>query len=92
MSEDEIPSDVDLSDPYFAEELGKTGELRQVTSGIKMPFSLHNEPKKGRGGMFRVNFSNSDFWDIFFFFFCGVLVSCQFDNRFILSMIWGVKI
>ncbi|XP_048791441.1 ESF1 homolog [Lagopus muta] len=25
MSEDEIPSDVDLSDPYFAEELGKTG-------------------------------------------------------------------
>ncbi|XP_021245889.1 ESF1 homolog isoform X1 [Numida meleagris] len=25
MSEDEIPSDVDLNDPYFAEELGKTG-------------------------------------------------------------------
>ncbi|POI32108.1 hypothetical protein CIB84_004140 [Bambusicola thoracicus] len=28
MSEDEIPSDVDLNDSYFAEELGKTGELR----------------------------------------------------------------
>ena len=39
MSEDEIPSDVDLSDPYFAEELGKTGELRQVTSGINVPSS-----------------------------------------------------
>lgn len=25
MSEDEIPSDVNLNDPYFAEELGKTG-------------------------------------------------------------------
>lgn len=38
QSEDELPSDVDLNDPYFAEELEKTGGSRQVTSGINLPF------------------------------------------------------
>ncbi|XP_032040866.1 ESF1 homolog [Aythya fuligula] len=32
MSEDEIPSDVDLNDPYFAEELGKTGSKKKAES------------------------------------------------------------
>lgn len=38
QSEDEVPSDVDLNDPYFAEELKKTGGSRQVTSGINLTF------------------------------------------------------
>uniref|UniRef100_A0A8B9I1U4 ESF1 nucleolar pre-rRNA processing protein homolog n=1 Tax=Anser brachyrhynchus TaxID=132585 RepID=A0A8B9I1U4_9AVES len=32
LSEDEIPSDVDLNDPYFAEELGKTGSKKKAES------------------------------------------------------------
>jgi len=48
MSEDEIPSDVNLNDPYFAEELGKTGELRQVTLGINVPFLYIMKQMKAR--------------------------------------------
>ncbi|XP_035177237.1 ESF1 homolog isoform X2 [Oxyura jamaicensis] len=32
LSEDEIPSDVDLNDPYFAEELEKTGTKKKAES------------------------------------------------------------
>ena len=48
MSEDEIPSDVNLNDPYFAEELGKTGEFGKTGNfGNKRALSLHNETKEG---------------------------------------------
>ncbi|XP_037752038.1 ESF1 homolog isoform X3 [Chelonia mydas] len=34
LNEDEFPSDVDLNDPYFAEELGKTG-LKKISKKFK---------------------------------------------------------
>ncbi|XP_008171834.2 ESF1 homolog [Chrysemys picta bellii] len=34
LNEDEFPSDVDLNDPYFAEELGKTG-LKKISKKLK---------------------------------------------------------
>lgn len=37
-SEDELPPDVDLNDPYFAEEFEKTGQSRQATSRVNLPF------------------------------------------------------
>jgi len=40
QSEDEFPSGVDLNDPYFAEELEKTGGSGQFWN--KSAFSLNN--------------------------------------------------
>ncbi|XP_076004093.1 ESF1 homolog [Genypterus blacodes] len=35
LSDDELPPDIDLSDPFFAEELAAAGELKQKSKGKK---------------------------------------------------------
>ncbi|XP_015712224.1 ESF1 homolog [Coturnix japonica] len=50
MSEDEIPSDVDLNDPYFAEELGKTG-LKKKAEVVESNSEDEDEVEKRKAEM-----------------------------------------
>ncbi|XP_065595611.1 ESF1 homolog [Cyrtonyx montezumae] len=50
MSEDEIPSDVDLNDPYFAEELGKTG-LKKKAELVESNTEDEDEVEKQKAEM-----------------------------------------
>ncbi|CAI9566998.1 unnamed protein product [Staurois parvus] len=46
--EDEIPSDVDFSDPYFSEELKKPGMKKKFTAGKNEQASSEDEKEKER--------------------------------------------
>ncbi|OXB82870.1 UNVERIFIED_CONTAM: hypothetical protein H355_010440 [Colinus virginianus] len=50
MSEDEIPSDVDLNDPYFAEELGKPG-LKKKAELVESSTEDEDEVEKQKAEM-----------------------------------------
>ncbi|XP_038249665.1 ESF1 homolog isoform X2 [Dermochelys coriacea] len=51
LNEDEFPSDVDLNDPYFAEELGKTG-LKKISKKFKIEESApEKEEEKHKAEM-----------------------------------------
>uniref|UniRef100_A0A8C0EIX8 ESF1 nucleolar pre-rRNA processing protein homolog n=1 Tax=Bubo bubo TaxID=30461 RepID=A0A8C0EIX8_BUBBB len=50
QSEDELPSDVDLNDPYFAEELGKTG-LKNKPESVENTSEDEDEVEKQKAEM-----------------------------------------